>query len=124
GHNVLVVGGGDSALEAAIALQQAGAAVTLSYRGDAFTRAKPENVAAVETSGVSVVMRSTVVGIEADAVKLKTVDGEATLPNDAVWALIGREAPLDFFRRSGIPIQGETGMAGWLGVAALLLFCV
>ncbi|MCF3649065.1 NAD(P)-binding domain-containing protein [Synoicihabitans lomoniglobus] len=123
GHNVMVVGGGDSALEAAVALQHAGAAVTLSYRGEAFTRAKPENVAAVAESGVSIVLRSTVVAIEDDTVKLQTADAETSVPNDAVFALIGREAPLDFFRRSGIPIQGETSLAGWLGVVALLLFC-
>src|SRR6185295_9978791 len=44
GKNVLVVGGGDSALESAIALALAGAAVTLSYRNQEFARPKPENV--------------------------------------------------------------------------------
>lgn len=125
GKRVLVVGGGDSALEAATALAKAGAAVSLSYRGKAFSRAKPENVAALAPAGVTVVLNSTVRAITADRVRIKTADaGERDLPNDAVFTLIGREAPLDFFRRSGIPIQGETSLVGWLGVAALLLFCV
>lgn len=124
GQNVLVVGGGDSALEAATALAQAGAAVTLSYRGKELSRAKPENVAALAPAGVSVLLDSTVRSITAEQVTLKTPTGDAVLPNDAVFSLIGREAPLDFFRRSGIPIQGETSFAGWIGVAALLLFCV
>ncbi len=48
GKNALVVGGGDSALETAIALTSAGAHVTLSYRRKEFSRAKPENVKKVE----------------------------------------------------------------------------
>ncbi len=123
GRKVLVVGGGDSALEATSALAAAGADVTLSYRGEAFSRAKPENVAAVERSAAQVMFKSTVAAIEPDAVRLQTPDGETQIENDAVFTLIGREAPLDFFRRSGIPIQGETSWLGWLGVAALLLFC-
>src|SRR3954463_7912573 len=48
GQNALVVGGGDSALETAIALATCGAHVTLSYRGKELSRAKPENIAKVE----------------------------------------------------------------------------
>jgi thioredoxin reductase/ferredoxin len=124
GKRVLVVGGGDSALEAAAALARAGAAVTLSYRGAAFNRAKPENVEALATENVTVLLESSVRVIADREVSLKTAGGETRLPNDVVFTLIGREAPLEFFRRSGIPIQGETSFAGWLGVAALLLFCV
>ena len=124
GKRVLVVGGGDSALEAAVALQEAGADVTLSYRGAEFSRAKPENVDALAASQVEVVFKSTVETIEEDSVTLKKADGKRTCENDAVFSLIGREPPLDFFRRSGISIQGETGVWGWLGVAALILFCV
>lgn len=124
GRKTLVVGGGDSALEAATALREAGAEVTLSYRGDAFTRAKPENVAAVHRSGADIVFRSEVVRIEAGTITLKENEGEKSYENDAVLTMIGREPPLDFFRRSGIPIQGETKLLGWLGVVALVLFCV
>ena len=45
------------------------------------------------------------------------------IPNDAVFAMIGREAPLDFFRRSGIRIAGEIGAAGWAALALFVLFC-
>jgi thioredoxin reductase/ferredoxin len=121
---VLVVGGGDSALEAAAALARAGARVTLSYRGKEFGRAKPENMAALGPAGVRVVTGSTVARIAAHEVVLRTAQGEEALANDVVFSLIGREAPLDFFRRSGIPIQGETSVFGWIGVAALILACV
>lgn len=124
GRNVLVVGGGDSAVEAAVALQNAGAEVALSYRGAEFSRAKPENVEALKACGAEVIYKSTVTRIDDAAVTLKTSDGETERPNDAVLSLIGREPPLDFFRRSGIPIQGETRLVGWLGIAALILGCV
>jgi NosR/NirI family nitrous oxide reductase transcriptional regulator len=124
GRKTLVVGGGDSAVEAAVALQAAGAEVTLSYRGAELSRAKSENVDALHASGVALLFKSTVASIEEATVTLKTAEGEKEIANDAVFSLIGREPPLDFFRRSGIPIQGETRLGGWLGIAALILFCV
>lgn len=97
GRDVVVVGGGDSAVEAAVALAQADAKVTLSYRGDALVRAKPENVAALEGSGVRLMLKSQLTAIETDSVTVKPADAAAeTVPADAVFALIGREAPLDF----------------------------
>lgn len=128
GKRVLVVGGGDSAVEAATALAQAGAAVTLSYRGKELSRAKPENVAALRATAAAVWLESEVRRIDEKTVKVRVADGaggaERTLENEAVFTLIGREAPLGFFRRSGLAVQGETGVVGWLGVAALVLFCV
>ncbi len=124
GRRVLVVGGGDSALEAAVALQAAGAEVGLSYRGAEISRAKSENVEALAASDVEVIYQSKVIRIAEETVTLQTEAGEIERPNDVVFSLIGREPPLDFFRRSGIPIQGETRLVGWLGVAALILFCI
>lgn len=124
GTRALVVGGGDSALEAATALARAGATVTLSYRGAELSRAKPENVAALGLAGVTVRTETQIVEIKPGTVRLKAKSGVEELPADVVFPLIGREAPLAFFRRSGIPIQGETSALGWLGTAALLLFCV
>ncbi|HVV81987.1 MAG TPA: NAD(P)-binding domain-containing protein, partial [Kofleriaceae bacterium] len=49
GREVLVVGGGDSAVEAALALADAGARVIISYRGKSFNRAQPKNKAAIES---------------------------------------------------------------------------
>jgi Fe-S-cluster-containing hydrogenase component 2 len=48
---------------------------------------------------------------------------EQTLANDAVFTMIGREAPLGFFRRSGVAIRGEMTARGWAGLGAFLLFC-
>jgi len=155
--NVLVVGGGDSALETAIAVGQCGANVTLSYRRNEFSRPKPENIdslyklkkdpmanVAIETptservttsSGgflgehrkpgkIKVLMGSQVVKIEESIVELTNNDGEKiTLPNDAVFTMIGREAPLEFFRRSGVRITGEMNLKGWIALGLFMLFC-
>jgi NosR/NirI family transcriptional regulator, nitrous oxide reductase regulator len=125
----LVVGGGDSALEAATALARAGARVTLSYRGAEFARAKPENCEAVmalaKAGTLRVAMGSRVVAIRPDSVTISTAQGAETLPNDAVFAMTGREPPLEFFRRSGIMVAGEwtaRKMAAFLGFLAFCAF--
>ncbi|HET6348985.1 MAG TPA: NAD(P)-binding domain-containing protein [Candidatus Krumholzibacteria bacterium] len=127
GQRVLVVGGGDTALETASALADAGARVTLCHRQAAFSRPKPENIGAVEqwrARGVlETRMSSRVTAIRSDAVVLQTASGERTLPNDAVFVMIGREAPLDFFRRAGVKIAGEWTWRTAAGLAAFLIFC-
>jgi ferredoxin len=49
---------------------------------------------------------------------------EKIIQNDVVFTMIGREAPLNFFRASGIPIRGEGTIKGWLAFASLLFFCM
>jgi NosR/NirI family nitrous oxide reductase transcriptional regulator len=61
--------------------------------------------------------------IEPDRVYLKN-GNETILPNDVVFTMLGRQAPLDFFRRSGIPIAGEGRPAGWIALGLLVAFCV
>lgn len=124
GQDALVVGGGDSALETAIALAEAGARVTLSYRRPELARAKSENVEKLEIlrKARRLALR---LGSQVEAIRATEVDvrGEGavldTLPNDVVFTMIGREPPLAFFRRSGIGIGGESTPFGW---AALGLF--
>ncbi|MGI8820582.1 MAG: NAD(P)-binding domain-containing protein [Chthoniobacterales bacterium] len=154
GEKALVVGGGDSALETALALAKAGAEVTLSYRRKEFSRAKLQNVANLKaltadpdadveveqpkhqqgnpaaTTGlkekkggsIRLALGTEVTRIEPEKVLLKNGTEEA-LPNDVVFTMLGRAAPLDFFRRSGIPIAGEGTRRGWLALAAFLAFC-
>jgi len=117
GDDVLVIGGGDSALEAAIALMEAGAQVTLSYRRDEFVRPKPENVERVyeratyhEGAGtLRLLMPSDVEEIRDGSVRISTEEGQTGVAADEVFAMIGREAPLDFFRRSGIALRNDWG---------------
>lgn len=125
GRRVLVVGGGDSALETAIALAHAGAEVTLSYRGAALSRPKHDNVEQLEALGtrVRVVLSTRVREIRADDVLIERADGSTELlPNDVVFVMIGREAPLGFFRRSGMALVGERGARFWGTLALSLAF--
>ncbi len=156
--DVLVVGGGDSALETAIAVAQCGAWVTLSYRKPEFARPKPENIEKIEMlsadpaaevavevptservttsagafleegrqpGSIRLMMGSDLRRIKEGQVVVKNAEGqEETLPNDAVFSMIGREAPLDFFRRSGVHIRGEWRRASWVALGLILLACV
>jgi thioredoxin reductase/ferredoxin len=153
GKNALVVGGGDSALETAIALAVSGAHVVLSYRNKEFSRPKPDNIEKIQMlqrdpmadTGVErptsdrvttamdasmsgkhapgslrLMMASNVKEIRPDTV---VVDGE-TIKNDVVFVMIGREAPLDFFRRSNIAIRGEWNAKTWVSFLLFFAFCI
>jgi len=125
---VLVVGGGDSACEAAVALSLAGARVTLAHRGADLARAKPANaerVRALATNGrlaLRLGTRVTRIG-EREATLVDAAGHEEALACDAVFVLIGREAPLGLLRRSGVEIAGERRPRQWAAMAAFMLFC-
>jgi len=128
GQDLLVVGGGDSAIEAAIALAASGAHVTVSYRKPELSRPKSENVEKLEAlraaGSVRLMLSSQVKEIREREVVVRDAEGvERTLPNDAVFAMIGREAPLGFVRRSGVGVAGEIGAAGWTALAVFVVFC-
>ena len=126
-QRVLVVGGGDSALETAIALCDAGARVTLCHRQATFSRPKRENIEAVErlrSQGLETYMASRVLEIRPDAVVLRSEnDTDVVVPNDAVFVMIGRKPPLEFFQRSGVTIAGEWTRRAGIGLAVFLVFC-
>jgi NosR/NirI family nitrous oxide reductase transcriptional regulator len=129
GQNVLVVGGGDSALETANALARASANVTLSYRGAAFGRPKHESIESLERAredgSVRVVLSSTVKEIAPESVDIVLGGNRTeTIANDVVFVMIGRDAPLGFLRRSGVRIRGEWTLKKSLGLAAFVAFCV
>lgn len=126
GQGVVVVGGGDSALEAAIALTNARARVTLSYRKAEFSRPKPDNLdginALVAEGNLTLMMASKVAEIRGDEIDIVDHDGKKqTLPNDSVFAMIGREPPLDFLRRCGVKLQRESTAFEWLAFAAFFI---
>ncbi len=107
GQHVLVVGGGDSALEAACSLVDAGATVTLSYRGDGWSRAKAANqkrVAALEAAGtLTVLLKSNVSAFTPDQVTIKLADGTArTIPNQQAFVLIGADTPVAWLENLGV----------------------
>lgn len=116
GQAVLVVGGGDSALEAAIALaQQPDTEVTLSYRSAAFSRVKQKNRSALEQAQragrVRVELESTVQSITADQVNLQTTTRLLALRNDAVIVCTGGLLPTPLLQAAGIRFETKHGTA-------------
>jgi thioredoxin reductase/ferredoxin len=120
GKKVLVVGGGDSALETAIALAEVGCDVTIAYRGAQFSRPKPDNIERLAVLPIRVRFGSRVTEIRPDEV---VFDGGETMRNDAVFTMIGREPPLDFFRKSGVKINGEWSGSIVVGLVSFVLLC-
>ena len=111
---VLVVGGGDSALEAAVALSEiAKTRVTLSYRSDAFTRAKAKNRAAAERAAAAgrldIRLASQVVRITPDQVELEQKGQSLLIENDAVIINIGGILPTSFLESIGIEVATKHG---------------
>jgi thioredoxin reductase/ferredoxin len=116
GQAVLVVGGGDSALEAALALcDEPGTRVTLSYRGEAFSRVKARNRDRLQQRAddgkLAVLLGSEVRLIAERQVTLGTTEGERVLPNDAVIVCAGGVLPTELLRRAGIEFATKYGTA-------------
>jgi len=116
GRRVLVVGGGDSALEAALALaEQPGTKVALSYRGKAFDRVKPKNRERLQQAAAAkrlqVLLESQVESIGARDVALRAGGKEHKLPNDAVIVCAGGVLPIDLLKKVGIEFEEKRGTA-------------
>jgi len=116
--NILVVGGGDSAIESAILLAHGSNKVSLSYRSDSFSRCKPKNLENINTysnSGKLEVLFSTnVVEIRERSVVLnRGGDPNDTfeLENDLVYIFAGGELPTKFLEKAGIKITRKFGEA-------------
>src|SRR6266851_7561097 len=106
---ILVVGGGDSAIEAAMGLaHQVGNQVTLSYRKDAFTRIKERNSQRIEESTrkgkVKVVYNSAPVEFKEKSVLLEVNGKTEEIPNDYVWIFAGGEPPTAFLKKIGVRV--------------------
>jgi len=113
-RHVLVVGGGDSAVEAVIALgEQDGCRPTLSYRKERIARPKLENQerlqAAVDAGRVELLLGSTVADIGADRVRLNAGEDSVVLPNDAVLVFAGGVLPTKFLQAAGIHLERHFG---------------
>ena len=115
GQRVLVVGGGNSAIEAALGLSaDPTIEVTLSYRGRVFSRITDKNDAALEravnASRVRVLRESSVKAITETTVTLALREGELELQNDAVLVFAGGTAPKEFLERAGVRMDTHYGL--------------
>lgn len=114
GKHVIVVGGGDSAVEAALSLA-GNNKVLLSYRGEAFKRIKPKNRElinlAIEEKQIDMRFQSDLVSIGKEQAVVKGPGGEEAVPVDHVYIFAGGELPTEFLKRSGIRIDRRFGEA-------------
>lgn len=115
GQRVLIVGGGDSALEAAASIAEAGGTVCLSYRGEAFGRAKARNRERVDRAAsagtLEVLLNSQLRRIEAASVTLDQRGALRRMGNDAVIINAGGELPDEFLRSIGVAVDTKYGTA-------------
>lgn len=105
--HILVVGGGDSAVEAAMGLSnQAGNTVTLSYRKGEFSRIKERNAVRIREhvakNKLKVIFNSQPVEFKEGSVVLEVAGQKHEIPNDYVWVFAGGVPPYDFLRKIGI----------------------
>jgi thioredoxin reductase len=112
GRRVLVVGLGDAAMEAAIALaRQPGTSVTISYRGDGFARGSARNIAAVrglvEAGRLRLVLRSRVARVDVGMVVLDGPSGPERVQADVVFALLGGEPSRALLEAAGVRLSSK-----------------
>lgn len=113
-QNIVVVGGGDSAVEAAIALGgQPGNKVILSYRGEAFSRIKPTNKerldGMVAKKCVIIMFQTNIREIGEKDIKIATPEEILEVPNDYVYIFAGGELPNEFLNKIGVQIEKRFG---------------
>jgi len=104
---ILVIGGGDSAVEAAMGLaHQVGNQVTLAYRGAQFSRIKERNATRVadcmKSGKVQVLFNSNPIEFKEQSVLIDVAGEQKELPNDYVWIFAGGTPPNDFLKKVGV----------------------
>lgn len=130
GKKLLVAGGGDSAVEAAISCAQAGAEVTICYRGHEFSRAKAENrqqiEAMIQQGQIQAIFESSPVEVHETSVILANHGEHTEIPNDQVLVFFGTKLPRAFLKKLGIRMAGEMDFfrAAWIASFALLTYLV
>ena len=114
GKNILVVGGGDSAIESALLLADENT-VTLSYRSESFNRIKVKNAEkineAIKNKLIDVKFNSKIVSIDTDFVTYTMNDSSEIMKmkNDLVYIFAGGELPTQFLKKIGIEVTTKYG---------------
>ncbi len=113
GKKIMVVGGGDSAIESALLLKDQNE-VVLSYRKEQFSRLKPKNREKIEKAAadktIEVLFNSNLVSIHEGSVLIDVGDTKHTeLANDLVYIFAGGELPTSFLQNAGVKITRRFG---------------
>ncbi|TGM05056.1 NAD(P)-binding domain-containing protein [Leptospira jelokensis] len=126
GQSVVIVGGGDTALEAVIQCSDYAKEITLVHRGAEFQRAKTENVNRIkrlEIDGkIKILYESQLTEIIPSAVFIKAKDKAVKIKTEMVFVLIGTLPPIGFLERVGIKLQNQKKLLDWVGFGALFSF--
>ncbi len=104
---ILVIGGGDSAVEAAMGLAcQSGNQVSLSYRSERFSRIKERNAKRIEdfmkSGKLKVLFNSNPVEFKPESVTIDVNGAKQEIPNDFVWIFAGGNPPTAFLKKIGV----------------------
>ncbi|OZM57251.1 hypothetical protein CIB95_07240 [Lottiidibacillus patelloidae] len=112
--NVAVIGGKNSAIDAALELNKCGARVTVIYRGSEYSKSikpwiLPEFEALVKNKEVTMVFDGVVTSINENEITYTCPDGDKTIKNDFVFAMTGYRPDHNFIKQIGVNIDRETG---------------
>ncbi|OCX61775.1 hypothetical protein BFM98_17275 [Lysinibacillus sp. AR18-8] len=112
--DVLVIGGKNSAIDAALELNKAGARVTVAYRGSEYSPSikpwvLPEFEGVVKTGEVDMLFNTNVLEIREHEVVLEVEGQEKIVKNDFVFAMTGYHPDHSFIKAMGVDIEQETG---------------
>jgi thioredoxin reductase len=116
GKDIMIIGGGDSAIESALLLADQNK-VTLSYRNEVFSRLKPKNnekiKEAIATGRIDVLLNTNPIIIDKDSITFSTRnEGEKlVIKNDLIYIFAGGELPTEFLKKVGIQITKKFGEA-------------
>lgn len=115
-QKVIIVGGGDSALEAALAIaDEEGSEVSISYRSDSFSRAKAKNRERIDEYSacgkIKLYLSSTPSEIDENSITLKCEEDSIKVPNDAIIINAGGVLPTGFLKNIGISVDTKFGTA-------------
>ena len=112
-HDVAVIGAKNSAAIAALELYWTGARVTLIHRGGAISNSvkywiKPNIENRIKNGEIRAFFHSRVLEICRDSLRIETPEGELTLANDFVFALVGYRPDLEFLGETGITLEADS----------------
>ncbi|TGL87204.1 4Fe-4S binding protein [Leptospira congkakensis] len=124
--SVVIVGGGDSAVEAAILCSDFANEVSLVHRGKEFSRPKEQNKILLEEKikegKIKLLQESEITEISEQNVFIKSPVSSSKRKADLVYVLIGNLAPISFLKKIGIKIQNEKSISDWVGFFTLFSF--
>jgi thioredoxin reductase (NADPH) len=112
GMKVAIIGGSNSAIDAALELERVGAEVTVIYRGEGYSRSikpwvRPGFESKVAKGSIAMLFQATVASIDRYTVTIHTPEGDRTIDNDFVLALTGFHPDRHFLTHTGVTMEAE-----------------